>query len=76
MLKKLIIGLASAAAVTAYALTPALADVLYCMDHPNPETCPYAAGHVNESPQQIKKINKQAQLLRRQHQYERAAQKA
>jgi hypothetical protein len=76
MFRKLIIGLASAAAVTAYALTPALADVTYCMDHPNTEKCPYAAGAVDESLQHMKKMdmNKQAQLSHRRYQYDRAAQ--
>jgi hypothetical protein len=60
MLRKLIIGLFSAATLTASALTPALADVNYCMDHPNAETCPYGAGAVDESPQQL---NSQAHLF-------------
>ena len=53
MIRTLIIGLASVAALTATALTPALADVNYCMDHPNPNTCPYGAGAVDESPLQL-----------------------
>lgn len=60
MLRKLIIGFASAAAVTASALTPALADVNYCMNEPNADTCPYGAGAVDESPQNL---NKQAHLF-------------
>jgi hypothetical protein len=76
MFRKLIIVLASAAAVTAYALTPALADVTYCMDHPNTEKCPYAAGAVDESLQHMKKMdmNKQAHLSHGRYQYDRAAQ--
>jgi hypothetical protein len=41
MLKKLILGLASAAVLTMTALTPALADIPTCMKFPNPDTCPY-----------------------------------
>jgi hypothetical protein len=77
MVRKLIIGLASAAAVTAYALTPALADVTYCMDHPSAEKCPYAAGVVDESLQHMKRMdnmNKQAHLLHGRYQSDRAAQ--
>jgi hypothetical protein len=76
MFRKLIIGLASAAAVTSYALTPALADVTYCMDHPNTEKCPYAAGAVDESLQHMKRMdsmNKQAHLSHGRYQYDRAA---
>jgi len=77
MLKKLIIGLTSAAALTLAALTPALADVNYCMDHPNANKCPYGAGAVDESPQSL---NNQAHLFHERHQlqgnYERAPQKA
>jgi len=76
MLRQLIIGLASAAALTVTALTPALADVNYCMDHPNPNTCPYGAGAVDESPQNL---NSEAHLLNGQyhyqHNYERTPQK-
>jgi hypothetical protein len=77
MVRKLIIGLASAAAVTTYALTPALADVTYCMDRPNAETCPYAAGAVDDSLQHMKRMdsmNKQAHLLHGRYQSDRAAQ--
>jgi len=77
MVRKLIIGLASAAVVTAYALTPALADVTYCMDHPSAEKCPYAAGAVDESLQHMKRMdnmNKQAHLLHGRYQSDRAAQ--
>jgi len=63
MLRKLIIGLASAAALTATALTPALADVNYCMDHPNANTCPYGAGYVDGSPQAMNHANKHARLF-------------
>jgi hypothetical protein len=41
MLRKLIIGLASAAALTASVVTPAMADIPYCMRYPNPDNCPY-----------------------------------
>jgi hypothetical protein len=51
MLRKLIIGLASAAALTATVVTPALADIPYCMKYPNPNTCPYG-GSPNASKNQ------------------------
>ncbi|MEG6507450.1 hypothetical protein V6C03_00520 [Methyloligella sp. 2.7D] len=41
MLKKLMIGLASAAVLTGAAATPALAVIPHCMEAPNPDTCPY-----------------------------------
>jgi hypothetical protein len=41
MLRKLILGLASAAVLTMTALTPVLADIPTCMKFPNPDTCPY-----------------------------------
>jgi hypothetical protein len=68
MLKKLIIGLASAGALTAAALTPAFADVNYCMDHPNANTCPYGAGAVDESPQSL---SHQAHLFHGRYNYQR-----
>jgi hypothetical protein len=79
MLRKLMIGLASAAALSAYTLTPTLADVNYCMDHPNAETCPYGSGAVDESPQQMKNMKTQAHLFHgryTQGRHEAAAQKA
>jgi len=63
MLRKLIIGLASAGALTAIAIPPALADVNYCMDHPNAETCPYGAGYVDVSPPAMSNVNKHAHLF-------------
>jgi hypothetical protein len=39
MLRNLILGLAAADSLTAAAPTPALADISYCMKHPNPNTC-------------------------------------
>jgi len=68
MFRKLTIGLVSAAALTASALTPALADVNYCMDHPNATKCPYGAGAVDESPQNL---NHQAHLFHGRYNYQR-----
>jgi hypothetical protein len=41
MLKKMLIGAAAAASLTAAALTPAMATIPQCMQTPNPDTCPY-----------------------------------
>ncbi len=41
MLKKLMIGLAAAAALTGAAAAPAFAYIPVCMEAPNPDTCPY-----------------------------------
>ncbi len=50
MLRKLFIGLASAAALTGVAVTPGLAMIPQCMETPDADTCPYAGAPTPKTP--------------------------